>query len=248
MSGHSKWHQIRHKKGVADSKRGQIFTKHAKLITIAAKNGGGDPMMNPSLKVTIERAKVDNLPNANIERAIKRGTGELKDALELFEGFYDVYGPSGTAFFVKVVTDNKNRTLANLKTILNKNGGRMGEAGSVAWMFEQRGIINVNAAKDEREEVELHAIDMGALEINPTVLGLEIQTEPSALLKIKEMLEEKKIKIDSAEIAFVSKNTVNVQNKEEAKKLLNLCEVLEDDEDVTAVYSNYDIPEELLME
>ena len=144
MSGHSKWHSIRHKKGAADAKRGKIFTRHAKLITIAAQQGGGDPDMNPGLRLAIEKAKAENMPNDNINRAVKKGTGELKDGAIIMEINYEGYGPNGIALMVSCLTDNKNRTVASVRSILSKNGGSMGESGCVGWMFHKKGVLVVN--------------------------------------------------------------------------------------------------------
>lgn len=246
MSGHSKWHSIKHKKGAADAKRGKIFTIHAKLITIAARDGGGDPDMNPALRTAIDNAKAANVPNANIDRAIKRGTGEDKEGAEISEVMYEGYGPAGTALYIQTVTDNKNRTVANVKSILTKNGGNMGGAGSVAYLFHQKGLIMIKADPAKQEDLELTAIDAGAEDIKLEGDTVEVYTDPKDLHNVKKKMEEGGFEIESAEITFIPENEVKIEDEDKAKKVLKLMEALEDDEDVTNVYSNFDIPEELL--
>lgn len=242
MSGHSKWAQIKHKKGATDAKRGAIFSKHAKLIAIAAK-AGGDPLTNAALRMAIDNAKADNLPNSNIERAIKTGTGELKDAAEIVESYYDAYGPAGTAFYIHVLTDNKNRTIANIKAILNKYGGRLGEAGSVAWMFEKKGIIVIKAEEERHEEVELLAIDAGAADVKGGSDYVEVVTSPSNLAALKEKLLATGLAIESAAVNFQPQNVIMLDNENDTAKVLRLEEALEEDEDVVSVYGNFDIKE-----
>ncbi|MFC1655863.1 YebC/PmpR family DNA-binding transcriptional regulator [Patescibacteria group bacterium] len=246
MSGHSKWHSIKHKKGAADAKRGKIFTVHAKLITIAAREGGGDPDMNPSLRTAIDNAKTANVPNANIERAVKRGTGADKDGIEISEVMYEGYGPAGTALYIQAVTDNKNRTVASVKSILSKNGGNMGGAGSVAYLFHQKGLILIKAEAAKHEDLELTAIDSGAEDIKIEGDTAEVYTNSKDLHNVKKKMEEGGFEIESAEIAFIPENEVKIEEEDKAKKVLKLMEALEDDEDVTNVFSNFDIPEELL--
>jgi YebC/PmpR family DNA-binding regulatory protein len=174
MSGHSKWHSIRHKKGAADAARGKIFTRHAKLITIAARDGG-DPEMNPSLRLAIDNAKKENMPNANIERAIKKGTGEDKDGTQFFEITYEGYAPGGIAVLVSTFTDNKNRTVSSIRSIFSKNGGNLGESGSVSFMFHKKGIILVSNPSDE---IEMAAIEAGAEDVVISEKMLEVSTDP----------------------------------------------------------------------
>lgn len=244
MSGHSKWHSIKHKKGIADAKRGKIFTRHANLITIAARKGGGTD--NPTLRLAIENAKKDNVPNSNIERAIKRGTGELKDAAEITELTYEGYGPDGIAVIVECLTDNKNRTYANVRTIFNKRGGNLGGGGSVAWMFERKGVITLEVRGQKTEEIELAAIDAGAEDIKTEGDLIEVYTSANNLNEAVEKLEKQGVGIKNAEVLLISKNKVEIKNEENAKKVLNFIEALEDDEDVTNVSSNFDISEELM--
>jgi len=246
MSGHSKWNSIKHKKGAADAKRGKIFTKHAKLISIAARDGGGDPDMNAALRSAITNAKAANVPNANIDKAIKKATGEGKDALILEEIMYEGFGPEGTTFYVHVITDNKNRSLTNVKIAFTKNGGNMGEAGTVGWMYERKGIISAKSTDKDAETAELEIIDAGAEDLSIEDKSYEITTSDTELMKIKDKLEKLGFKIEKAELAYIAKNTVKIDDLDKAKKVVHLMEVLEDDEDVATVYSNFDIPDEVL--
>lgn len=246
MSGHSKWHSIKHKKGAADAKRGKLFTIHSKLITIAAKDGGGDPDMNPSLRTAIDNAKGANVPNANIEKAVKRGTGELKDGAEISECTYEGYGPAGIAVLIHSVTDNKNRTVANIKSIFTKQGGNMGTSGSVAYLFHNKGVIIIKAGADQREDIELAAIDSGAEDIQAEGEEMEIFTDPKDLHKVKKGLEDAGLKIESAEITYIPENEVAITDEDKARKVLKFMDALEDDDDVSNVYSNFDISTDLL--
>ena len=247
MSGHSKWHSIKHKKGAADAKRGKVFTQHSKLIALAAQQGG-DPDMNPSLRAAIDRAKMDNLPNANIERSIKKGTGELKDGSVIMELTYEGYGPGGTAIYVKVVTDNKNRAVANVRSIFTKNGGNLGENGCVAWMFKQKGVIVLDITDMDMEEVEMAVIESGAEDMEVDGPTMEVYTDYKDLMSIKKILEEAGMKIESADVSFIANDTVKIEDPATAKKILRLMETLEDDEDISSVSSNFDIPEEVMEE
>lgn len=247
MSGHSKWHSIKHKKGAADAKRGKVFTQHAKLIVLAAQQGG-DPEMNPSLRSAIDRAKMDNVPNANIDRAIKKGTGELKDGEILSETSYEGYGPGGTAIYVQAITDNKNRTLANVRSAFTKHGGNLGETGCVAWMFEKKGLIILNTEGLYVEEVEMAVIESGADDMSAEGETMEVYTAYQELGNVKKALESAGMKVESADISFIAKDTVKVEDVSVAKKILRLMDVLEEDEDVTNVSSNFDIPEAVLEE
>lgn len=246
MSGHSKWNSIKHKKGAADAKRGKVFTKHAKLIAITARDGGGDPEMNPGLRTAIANAKADNVPNSNIEKAIKKGSGDDKDVMNFEEVMYEGFGPAGVAVYVQVITDNKNRAVSSIKTIFNKSGGNMGEAGTVGWMFEQKGIIFAKASGVDSEEAELLAIDAGAEDISTEGDEFEIITTPAGLMKIRENLEKAGFEIKKAELTFVAKNPVKIDSLEGAQKVFRLIEALEDDDDVANVYSNFDVPEEMM--
>jgi YebC/PmpR family DNA-binding regulatory protein len=246
MSGHSKWASIKHKKGAADAKRGKIFTKHAKLIAIAAKNGP-DPDTNPGLRSAIDGAKSANVPNSNIDRAIKKGSGQDKDAATYEEIFYEGFGPAGTALYVQVLTDNKNRALSEVKSTLSKKGGGMGAAGSVAWMFERKGLIAVPLSEGvDPDEVELAAIDAGASDTAREESVLEVHTGASDLAKVRDTLKESGIVIEEADITYLPKQTVKIEGEDDARKVLGLIEMLEENEDVAEVYCNFDMDDELM--
>lgn len=245
MSGHSKWHSIKHKKGAADAKRGKIFTKHAKLIAIAAR-GGADAEMNPTLRSAIINAKADNVPSANIDKAVKKGAGLDKDAEILEEITYEGFGPEGTAFLVEVITDNKNRALTNVKTIINKGGGNMAAAGSVSWKFDRKGLIMAKVEGKDAEEAELEIIDSGAEDLSIEDGVYEIVTDPSDLMIVREKLEKAGFQIEKAELSYLPKDSVKISDPNKALKVLNLVEALEDDEDVSMIHSDFDIPEEVL--
>jgi len=245
MSGHSKWNTIKHKKAATDKKRGKIFTKHAKLVAIAA-HGGGDPGMNPGLRAAIENARAENMPHDNIERAIKKGTGESKDSAQFEEVIYEGYGPGGVALYIETLTDNRNRTISNVKLIVSKKGGNMGAAGSVGYMFQKKGLISVPLEGKNKDEIELAAIDAGASDIKEEGESLEIYTDPQSLMLVRAALEKAGIKTESAGLTYVPTTEVLISDPESAKKLLDLIEAVEEDEDVTTVYSNADIPKEIL--
>lgn len=244
MSGHSKWHSIKHKKAAVDSKRGKIFTRHAKLVAIAAR-GGGDPDMNPTLRMAIENARAENMPYDNIERAIKKGTGESKDAAQIDEVMYEGFGPGGVALYIETLTDNKNRTVSNVKLIMSKNGGNLGAAGTVGYLFHKKGLIEVSLEGKKRDEIELAAIDAGAEDFKENADLLEIYTSPHDLMKVKTALNQKEIATEGARLTYVPQTTVTIQDEETAKKLLDLIDLLEEDEDVSMVYSNFMLEEEL---
>lgn len=243
MAGHSKWANIKHKKGAADAKRGKVFTMHAKLITIAAKSGG-DPAMNPALRSAIDRAKADNVPNANIERAIKKGTGEDKDAAVYEELTYEAMGPGGTSFMVDVVTDNTNRSLSNIRTIITKSGGSM---GSVAWKFDKKAYFLVELGDRDPEEAQLELIDCGADDFADAEEGkMEVYTEPSQFGNVKKAMEAAGYKIEKDELVWKPKNELPIGEKDVAEKVLRLMDRLDDDEDVNQVYTDADIASDIL--
>ena len=247
MSGHSKWHSIRHKKGANDAARGKVFTRHARLITIAAREGGGDLEMNATLKTAIENAKADNMPNANIERAIKKGTGGDKDCAQLVQMSFEGYGPAGVAVMVDCVSDNKNRTVASVRSIFNKSGGNLGESGSVSWIFQQKGRLEIDCPPAQREELELLAIENGASDIAPSGEGLEIFCEMGDLATLKKALADfSAATIQHAKVEMIPQNTVQISDPAVAKKVLHLMEKLEDDDDVSSVCANFEIDEEIL--
>jgi YebC/PmpR family DNA-binding regulatory protein len=246
MSGHSKWHSIKHKKGAADAKRGKVFTKHARLITIAAKNGA-DPEINPSLRAAIDAAKADNVPNDNIDRAVKKGAGDGSDDVQLFEITYEGYGPAGIALLIQSVTDNKNRSVSNIRTIMTKNGGNLGEAGSVAWMFEKKGYFLVDLGGKDSDEAELEIIELGADDIVKSDESmLEVYSAPDMFFEVKTGLEKLGFKIIESKLNMIPKNIVEITDKSVIEKVLGLIEKLEDDDDVMDVIANFDIPQEIL--
>ena len=244
MSGHSKWSSIRHKKAATDHKRGKIFTKLIKGITVAARMGGGDLTANPRLRTAILAAKSENMPKDNIERAVKKGTGEL-EGVHYEEVVYEGYGPGGAAVFIESLTDNKNRAVADIRHLLNKAGGNLGANGCVAWMFEKKGYIVVeNTATDEETLMEI-AIDAGAEDVRQDESNWEIITAPQDLEPVKAAIDKREISCIAAEITMLPQSTVNLAGKE-AEQMVRLMESLEDHEDVQRVYTNADIPEDLM--
>ena len=244
MSGHSKWASIKHKKGALDAKRGKIFTKIIKEITVAARIGGGDPDGNPRLRTAILIAKGQNMPGDNITRAIKKGTGEL-EGVHYDEVTYEGYGPGGAAIFLEAMTDNKNRTVSEIRAALGKAGGNLGETGCVGWMFEQKGFITINkAAKDEDELMEL-AIDAGADDMQTVEDHYEITTAMENFETVRKALEEAGLPMDTAEITRIPQNTVTIDEKK-GKALLKLMDILDDHDDIQKAYSNFDIPDDVM--
>jgi len=247
MSGHSRWSQIHRQKALTDQKRGQLFTKLANAITIAAREGGGEPETNFKLRMAIEKAKEQNMPSENIEKAIKRGTGELEGA-KIEETTYEGYGPSGVALLINIVSDNKNRALSEIRNILGRFGGKLGEPGSVSYLFEQKGIITAISDQQSairKEEIELAAIDAGAEDINEQDDALLIYTNPKELFQVKKRLEEKGVKIASAGLSMEPKNPVKITEEQKASQILKLLDTLDECQDVANVYANFDIPDNL---
>lgn len=246
MSGHSKWSTIKRKKGAADAKRGKLFTKLIKEITIAAREGGGDPSANPRLRLAVDNAKSANMPADNIDRAIKKATGEL-EGVTYHELTYEGYGPGGIAMLISVATDNKNRTVAEVRHIFSKHGGSMGESGSVAWMFERKGVITLpkqNLSEDELMEI---IIDAGADDMQAEDDFFEIQTDVESFEPVRKTLLAKNLEIENASLQWIAKNTVAVAG-EDAEKAFKLIEALEDIDDVQNVYSNADFDEEFIKQ
>ena len=252
MSGHSKWAGIKHKKAVVDAKRGQAFTKAAREITIAAKEGGGDVTANFRLRLAMQKAREANMPADKIQAAIDRGTGAAKgDALE--ELRYEGFGPAGVAIIVDAVTDNRNRTAPQIRHLFSKYGGNLGEANSVGWMFERKGILSVALAGRDAEEVELAAIEAGAEDIQEDLQGeqeqqgprLLITTPPESFEAVRRALEAAGLEIENAELTLQPQQTVPV-DEDRAPAVLRLIEYLEEDDDVQQVYANFDIPDEVL--
>lgn len=245
MSGHSKWAQIRRQKGVNDARRGQLFTKLGREITLAARQGGGNPEANVRLRLAIQKAKEFNMPMENIKRAIDRGLGKSEGAA-LEEMVYEGYGPAGVAVLVEVATDNRNRVAAELRNIFSRNGGNMGEAGCVSWLFEPKGLITVDASGADPEELALLAIDLGADDVKIMDHTIEVYTSPEALDRIREALVQRKLKVTSAERTMLPKSTVPLTG-EDALKTLRLVDRLEQYDDVQRVYFNADIPDEIMQ-
>jgi YebC/PmpR family DNA-binding regulatory protein len=244
MSGHSKWSQIKRKKGAADAKRGQVFTKLIKEITVAARFGGGDPEGNARLRTAIAAAKAENMPKDNIERAIKKGTGELEGVT--YEEFpYEGYGPGGAAVLVEVLTDNKNRTTAEVRHIFSRTGGNLGEAGSVAWMFHKKGYIVIEKAAVGEDKLMEVVLDAGAEDIETSDKEYEVTTDPQKLDAVKKALEKAGIKYQVAELTMYPQSTVPLDGKH-AEQMLRLMEQLEEHDDVQKVYSNFDIPDTVM--
>ena len=242
MSGHSKWSTIRHKKGAADAKRGKIFTKLIKEITVAARMGGGDPESNPRLRTAVAAAKAENMPKDNIERGIKKGTGEL-EGVSYEESTYEGYGPGGAAVMVESLTDNKNRAVADIRHIFSKNGGNLGENGCVAWMFDKKGYISVEKSAAEEETLMEAALEAGAEDVREDGNNFEVITAPEDLETVREALEDSAIPFADAEVTMLPQTTANLQGKE-AEQMMRLMESLDDCDDVQKVYTNADIPDE----
>ncbi|HDM09495.1 MAG: YebC/PmpR family DNA-binding transcriptional regulator [Deltaproteobacteria bacterium] len=244
MSGHSKWSSIKHKKGIADAKRGKIFTKLIREITVAARMGGGDPSGNPRLRAAIAAAKAENMPKENIERAIKKGTGELEGA-SYEEASYEGYGPGGVAVLVDCLTDNRNRTVAEVKHLFERHGGSLGEPGCVAWLFEKKGLIVIEKDKVDEEKLLDLALEAGAEDVKEGDSEFEVITEPGDFETVKRAIEDADIPYSVAEISMIPKNTVKLDGKK-AQQMLSLMQALEDNDDVSHVYANFDIPDEVM--
>lgn len=241
MSGHSKWSTIKRKKGVADAKRGKIFTSIIKEITVAARMGGGDENANPQLRQAIAKAKANNMPQDNIKRAVMKGTGELP-GVNYEEGTYEGYGPGGVAIFLEVLTDNKKRTVADIRHLMSKHGGNLGENGSVSWMFDKKGQIQVDIEAGEEEIILEAALECGADDFEVEEDMYLISTDPAELMQVKDQLESKGYEINSAEVEMVPKNLQKVEKKD-VDRVLNLMNELEDNEDIKSVFANFDIDE-----
>ena len=244
MSGHSKWSTIKHKKGAADAKRGKIFTKVIKEITVAARIGGGDVDGNPRLRLAVQKAKEVNMPQENVTRAIKKGTGEL-EGVQYEEISYEGYGPGGVAIFMEVMTDNKNRTVGELRATLGKNGGNMGENGCVAWIFEQKGLITVQLSDNSEEELLELIIEAGGDDMQTVEDYYEITSSVEYFEPVRKAIEEAGIKTQSSELTRIPQNTVKIEEKY-CKSLLRLMDALEDHDDIQKVYSNFDIADEVM--
>ena len=246
MSGHSKWSQIKRQKGAADAKRGQLFTRLGREITVAARDGGPDPEGNPRLRLAIQRARESNMPMETIERAVKRGAGG-GEAAALEEITYEGYGPGGAAIMIDAMTDNRNRTVAEVRNAFTRGGGSLGESGSVAWLFDSRGVISIQPDGQDPEEVALKAIDAGADDFRVDDGSIEVYTQPGAVESVRTALEAQAIKVTSAETAMVPKTMLELEAKD-AVAVLKLVERLEELDDVQKVYTNLELSEEVLKE
>ncbi len=244
MSGHSKWHSIKHQKGVADARRGQLFTKLTREIIVAAREGGGNPEMNFRLRLSIQKARDSNMPMDNIDRAIKKGTGEIEGGA-LVELTLEGYGPNGIAILVSALTDNRNRTIQDVRSTFTRHGGSLGESGCVAWLFDSKGVITINAEGVDADELALTAIDAGAEDVKVESDYVEVYTVPEELEKVREALEKNEVEIESSELLKVPKSLIELDEKA-AMQALKLLDKIEDIDDVQNVFSNADIPDSVV--
>ncbi|MSP36868.1 MAG: YebC/PmpR family DNA-binding transcriptional regulator [Deltaproteobacteria bacterium] len=244
MSGHSKWSTIKHKKAAKDAKRGKVFTKLIKEITVAARMGGGDINANPRLRTAVLTARGSSMPSDNIERAIKKGTGEL-EGVTYEEIQYEGYGPGGAAIIAQVLTDNKNRTVSEIRRLFSKHGGNMGETGCVSWMFEKKGIIGIDKSQIDEDRLMSIVLDAGAEDVRDEDEIFEVVTQPEDFATVKERLDQEKIAVTSAHVTLVPKNTVDIDAKH-VEQILKLSEELEDHDDVQNVSANFNISDELI--
>ena len=246
MAGHSHWASIKHKKGAADAKKGKAFSKIARMITVAARKGG-DPDMNPKLQLALDKARSVNMPKDNVERAIQKGTGDSAGDTELFECLYEGYGPHGVAMMIEILTDNKNRTAPEIRKIFERFGGNMGEAGCVSWMFEKKGLIIVNNSNLNEDDLMMLVLDAGAEDLQKIGDVFQVICSQADLGKVKKAIEGKNIKVETAEVSWISKNNIDVEDAA-GRKVLRLMEALEEHDDVQNVYSNFNLPQSLLAE
>jgi YebC/PmpR family DNA-binding regulatory protein len=244
MSGHSKWATIKHKKGALDAKKGKIFSKLVKEITVAARIGGGDPVGNARLRKALSDAKAQSMPADNIERAIKKGTGELA-GVSYEEFSLEGYGPGGAAILVQVTSDNRNRSVGDIRHIFSKYGGNMGEAGCVSWMFEKKGLLTVPRDAAEEDSLLEIALEAGANDVVPEDEEFEVYTDPASFEAVRKALEDRKIKVTAGEVTMHPQSTVRLEGKQ-AEQMLKLMDMLEDHDDVSNVYANFDIPDEVM--
>jgi YebC/PmpR family DNA-binding regulatory protein len=244
MSGHSKWATIKHKKGKTDAKRGKLFSKLSRAITVAAREGGGDPNMNISLANAIEKAKAESMPKDNIERAIQRGAGGAEG--EAYERImYEGYGPAGVAIIVDVLTDNKNRSAADVRNIFSKHGGQLAQPGAVAWVFERKGSLVVDGGKYDEDDIMAAAIDAGADDVVQDGDEFQVLTDPADFAAVRAAIAAAGIEYEQAELTMIPKNTVKLEEND-ARKTMKIVDALEDSDDVQEVFANFDIPEDVL--
>ena len=247
MSGHSKWHNIRLRKGKQDAVRSKLFTKIAREIIVAAREGGGSPDSNLRLKFAIQKARENSMPQDNIKRAIQRGTGEVEGA-NYEEMTYEGYGPAGVAILVKCLTDNRNRTVAELRNIFSKCGGNLGESGCVAWMFEQKGLVQIPIDKSDEDSVMMATMDAGAEDIKVEEDTIEVSTRPEDLNAVRDALTTAGIEFASAEVTMIPQNVIRIEESKEASQILRLMDALDDNDDVQQAYANFDIPDEIMQQ
>lgn len=245
MSGHSHWSSIKHKKGAADAKRGKIFSKLARAITSAARQGGGNLEMNIKLQYAVDKAKAENMPKDNIERAILKGTGELSGDTELFECIYEGYGPGGVAIMIEILTDNKNRTAPEIRKMFEKSGGNLGEPGCVSWMFQKKGMITVNINDIEEDRLMTFVLDAGGEDLQVVGDEYQIICDTKDLNNIRNALQKEGINLVSAEISMIPTSFIEL-NETTGRKVISLAEALENHDDVQNVYANFELPEDLL--
>jgi YebC/PmpR family DNA-binding regulatory protein len=246
LSGHSKWSSIKHKKGAADAKRGQLFSKLSRAIIVAAKEGGGDPSNNMSLQNAIEKAKSYSMPKDNIDRAIAKGSGADADANTFETIVYEGYGPEGVAVIVEALTDNRNRTAADVRHLFAKHGGNLGTAGAVSWQFDRRGVVVVPADGVDEEDLLLVAADGGADDIEQDGSVFQVTSAPEVLSAVRQAIEGAGFSVDSAELQLLPKTTVEIDDEQKARQVMRLIDALEENDDVQDVYANFDIPEQVL--
>jgi YebC/PmpR family DNA-binding regulatory protein len=250
MSGHSKWHNIRVRKTAQDAVRGKIYTRHARLIEMAARSGGGEIATNPGLRTAIDNAKADRVPNANIERAIKKGTGELKGE-QMAEVVYAAYGPGGAACLIECLTDNTNRTLANVKMVIHKHGGNWADSASVTWMFQRKGVVIAKKTDEAKiadiEEMELELIDFGAEDVDASGDIVTVTTDMGNWTKVRDFFRSNGYEVQSAGLKYVPAQKAEIKEIETAKKLMDFVSALEEDEDVSEAHTNADFSEEVMQ-
>ncbi len=247
MSGHSHWAGIKYKKAAADAKRGKIWSKIARMIIVAAKQGGGDPAANLTLRYAIDKAKAANMPKDTIEKAIKRGTGEM-EGMSFEEVLYEGYGPGGVAIMVEALTDNRHRTGPEIKRVFERHGGSLGTSGCVNWMFTKKGLITVSAANADEEQLLEIALNAGAEDIQNTGEVFEITCDPAAYEQLKAALQEKEIATEMAEISMVPQSTIAISDEHTARRIISLMDAFEDHDDVQNTYANFDIPAETMAQ
>lgn len=247
MAGHSKWSTIKHQKGAADKARSKVFARLARQIEVAAREGGGDPEANPTLRTMIQKARSASMPKDNIDRAVKRGTGEIQGAK--YESInYEGYAPHGVALYVETLTDNRNRTGAEIRSLFSKNGGSLAEPGAVAWQFERRGLIEIDKTKIQEDDLMMTALEAGALDLNSGLENFEVITPDVDLNSVKTKIEEAGIEISNHDLTMIPSSMVEINNVDDARSIIKVIDALEDHDDVQNVYANCDIPGEIILE